>query len=69
MVEAKGPTILLDTAKCHFRTADVVLEQAHLTRQALGPEGAVVSKVEKGGFRRPPRKPPAGDMNSEGHAS
>jgi hypothetical protein len=44
LVAKQGPQVLLDTAKCHFRTADAVLAQLHLNRGALGPEGAAVSQ-------------------------
>ncbi|MCX6995873.1 MAG: ribonuclease HIII [Kiritimatiellaeota bacterium] len=44
LVARHGPLALLDTAKCHFKTADAVLAQLHLDRGALGPEGAAVSK-------------------------
>ena len=44
LVDKQGPQVLLDAAKCHFRTADAVLAQLHLNRGALGPEGAAVSR-------------------------
>jgi ribonuclease HIII len=44
LVGKKGPTILIQTAKCHFKTTDEVLRAAHLDRAALGPEGQAVSK-------------------------
>lgn len=44
LVRKYGPLTLLDVAKCHFKTADSVLEEAGYTRDALGPEGAAVSK-------------------------
>ncbi len=44
IVEDRGPKVLLDVAKCHFRTADAVLEAANRSRSDLGPEGAAVSK-------------------------
>ena len=52
LVKKKGPRILLEVAKCHFRTADIVLEKAGLSRADLGPEGAAKSKP----YTRPPRK-------------
>jgi ribonuclease HIII len=50
LVEAKGAAILAETAKCHFRTTDVVLGRLGLDRAAIGPEGRAVSKP--GSFRR-----------------
>jgi ribonuclease HIII len=47
LVERDGPSVLLETAKCHFKTADHVLEAVSLDRSALGPEGAVVSRARK----------------------
>jgi ribonuclease HIII len=47
LVQKHGPTILLKSAKCHFRTADVVLERLSLKRSALGPEGAAMSKPRR----------------------
>lgn len=44
LVAAKGPQVLLETVKCHFRTTDAVLEVGGHTRMALGPEGQAVSK-------------------------
>lgn len=44
LVRKYGPLTLLDVAKCHFKTADEVLAEAGYTREALGPEGAAVSK-------------------------
>lgn len=49
LVKKNGPEILLDVAKCHFRTTDAVLEGAGLDRKSLGPEGQAVSKA----FSRP----------------
>ncbi|NQU40436.1 MAG: ribonuclease HIII [Lentisphaerae bacterium] len=44
LVKKKGPTVLLETAKCHFKTTDQVLAAAGSSREALGPEGQAVSK-------------------------
>lgn len=52
LVKKKGPMVLLDVAKCHFRTCDIVLEKAGFSRADLGPEGAAKSKP----FTRSPRK-------------
>jgi len=55
LVRRKGPGILLQVAKCHFRTTDAVLAGAGLDRKALGREGSVVSKPFK--YRKPAGKP------------
>ncbi len=52
LVKKNGPLVLLDTAKCHFKTADVVLAKAGFSRADLGPEGAATSKA----FTRRPKK-------------
>jgi ribonuclease HIII len=44
LVEAKGGKILLETAKCHFKTTDAILAQLKMDRSVLGPEGAATSK-------------------------
>ena len=43
----KAP-ILLQTAKCHFKTCDMVLAKLNLKRAVLGPEGQAVSKPSTG---------------------
>ena len=54
LVAARGPSVLLKTAKCHFRTTDLVLAEAGHDRTALGTEGQAVSKpVDRSRFRRP----------------
>ena len=45
LVKKLGPEILVDTAKCHFKTTDAVLEKSGSTREALGPEGKATSKA------------------------
>ncbi len=50
LVTRHGPAILLQTAKCHFKTADAVLSACGATREALGPEGAAVSQTVKTKF-------------------
>lgn len=47
----RGPTILLETAKCHFKTTDTVLASVGSNRGALGHEGQAVSRP----YERPPR--------------
>lgn len=44
LVHKAGPGVLLDVAKCHFRTTDLVLEAAGHRREDLGPEGQAVSQ-------------------------
>jgi len=53
LVRANGPDILLETAKCHFKTADVVLEAVGRRREEMHPDGLAQSKtVEPASFRR-----------------
>ena len=49
LVRDKGPAVLLDTVKCHFKTTDEVLAAAGSDRAALGPDGAASPSV----YRRP----------------
>jgi ribonuclease HIII len=50
----RGPAILLETAKCHFKTADTVLAALGTGRSALGADGQAVSKPPRpGGWHRP----------------
>jgi len=44
LIEKHNPTILLETAKCHFKTTDVILKKLNKDRNILGPEGQAVSK-------------------------
>lgn len=44
LIAKAGPKVLIDVAKCHFKTTDAVLEKAGCSRKDLGPEGQVVSK-------------------------
>ena len=53
LVRQRGPQVLLDLAKCHFRTADKVLAGAGFDRESLGAEGQAVSRQ-----REPPGAPP-----------
>ena len=43
LVRQQGPAVLLQTAKCHFRTTDEVLQNTGFTRMDLPPEGRVLS--------------------------
>ena len=47
LVREKGPDVLLQTAKCHFKTTDEVLARSGADRSALGPEGAAVSQARR----------------------
>ena len=47
LVRARGERVLLETAKCHFRTTDQVLAAVGKSRAALGPEGAAVSRAAR----------------------
>ena len=53
LIEKKGPEILLETTKCHFRTADLVLQSAGKSRADLGPDGAATSQAKKETYKRP----------------
>ncbi|MBI3987521.1 MAG: ribonuclease HIII [Lentisphaerae bacterium] len=59
LVKKKGGPVLLETAKCHFKTTDQVLKEAGLTRAVLGREGSVVSRPSKFHHRPHGEKPPA----------
>jgi len=54
LVKKHGPKVLLETAKCHFKTTDAVLAEAGSDRKELGPEGQAVSKATN--FRRKKKK-------------
>ncbi len=56
LVEKRGPSALLENAKCHFKTTDVVLSRLGLNRSELGPNGQAMSQVVKRSFKRSPRK-------------
>ena len=44
LIKKHGAEVLLETAKCHFKTTDAVLGELDMDRSVLGPEGQVVSK-------------------------
>ena len=44
LVRKNKPAILLETAKCHFKTTDDVLGRLSLKRSVLGPDGQAVSR-------------------------
>lgn len=60
LVRKHGPQILLQTAKCHFKTTDMVLAKAGKSRKDLGPGGQAVSKPYTR-FQKHGPKPPAPD--------
>jgi ribonuclease HIII len=45
LIRKNGPKVLLETAKCHFKTTDAVLKQIRKDRGVLGPEGRAVSRT------------------------
>lgn len=47
LVKKHGPSVLLEIAKCHFRTVDQILQAVGMDRSALGPEGLAVSKLAR----------------------
>ena len=53
LVRRSGPAVLTSVAKCHFRTADLVLKETGHARADLGPLGRAVSKsADPARFRR-----------------
>lgn len=44
LARKNGVQTLLNTVKCHFKTTDAVLSDLGITREALPPEGRIVSK-------------------------
>ena len=44
LVRKAGPQVLLETAKCHFKTTDTVLRELNLSRADIGPEGQAISR-------------------------
>lgn len=45
LIDKAGPAVLLDVAKCHFKTTDAVLARKGLDRKVLGPDGQATSKA------------------------
>ena len=52
LATARGPEVLVDACKCHFKTTDAVLAAVKSDRSALGPEGQAVSKPYTRGKKR-----------------
>lgn len=48
LIETQGPEIVMETAKCHFRTLDAVFAKTGHSRTDLPPEGQVVSQKTAG---------------------
>jgi len=59
LVEKEGPDVLLEAAKCHFKTTDKVLDGVGKSRADLPPEGQVVSKAYTRDAGRSRKKPAA----------
>lgn len=47
LINKHGAQVLLKTAKCHFRTTDVILEKLSLERNILGCNGVIMSKPRR----------------------
>ena len=47
LADEKGPDVLLETTKCHFKTVDEVLKAVGKDRSVLGPEGQATSRASK----------------------
>lgn len=54
LVRGQGPEVLLETAKCHFRTLDRVFQATGHQRNRLGPEGEAVSRAARAAPQSPP---------------
>lgn len=52
LVKKTSPNVLIDVAKCHFKTTDAVLEAAGASRADLGPDGQVKSRPVTRPFKR-----------------
>jgi ribonuclease HIII len=57
LIEKHSPAILLQTAKCHFKTTDSVLGRLNLSRSILGAAGAATSAAANGYKFKRPMKP------------
>ena len=49
LVDKRGPQVLLDAAKCHFKTADAVLAEAGLGARRARPRraGGIANRAER----------------------
>jgi ribonuclease HIII len=59
LVRTHDPSVLLKTAKCHFKTTDVVLKEVNADRTVLAPEGRVTSRPPRPGRFSPKKRSPA----------
>jgi ribonuclease HIII len=60
LIQDKGPGVLLDTVKCHFKTTDDVLAATGHARSELGPDGAAPPATAfKRPFHRKKEAPPS----------
>ena len=55
LAKHKGPAVLVEAAKCHFKTTDAVLTELGKDRSELGPFGQATSK-QMGSFTRRRKK-------------
>lgn len=62
LARLRGAAVLVDVAKCHFKTTDTILAAVGETRAALGPDGQAVSRPYAG---RPRRTKPADPDTSD----
>jgi len=44
LLRKNPPPVLLETAKCHFKTTDMVLKKLNLDRASIGREGTAISR-------------------------
>lgn len=57
LVAEHGPAVFIETAKCHFKTLDVVLAAAGSSRAQMPPEGQIVSQDSSGrDFHKPAKQ-------------
>lgn len=65
LVRAKGPAVLTEVAKCHFRTTDEVLAAVGADRAALGELGAATSRIAKASAPHSRPTPPAANAAAD----
>ncbi len=65
LVRKNNPAILLDAAKCHFKTTDEVLAKLGVPRSVLGPEGAAISRPKTFSYHRHAEKPAPSGVDGE----
>ncbi|MDI6774148.1 MAG: ribonuclease HIII [Verrucomicrobiota bacterium] len=47
LAKKRGPAVLIQTVKCHFKTTDEVLKELKSDRSVLGPDGQAVSRPSR----------------------